>query len=410
MSATRHPSSHADVAAETVSADAPSQPVVRPAQVTLSAVKRVSFGTPAAERVQAQLDEWGSERVLILASTSLNRGTDEVDALARACGQRVVGVKDGIPEHTPLTSVLEVTEEALRTDAEVLVTVGGGTLTDLGKAVRMCLSAGVTHRDQVAGVTAPRPASPEFSPKVRQISVPTTLSAAEFTGIAGVTDEASRTKELWRSPEIAPDSVILDPWLTRHTPEWLFLSTGMRAIDHAVEGYCAPDANTYTDALTVRGLRLLYFGLREVRADAADIEARLSCQVGAWMAMSGLGSGVPMGASHGIGYVLGATHGIPHGYTSCVVLPAVLDWNAAVNGHRQAQLVQESGIGPGALPTLVRDLVEQLGLPRTLDAVGIDAGADDEIAQRSLETAWLPFNPRPVQDAEDVAEILALAR
>jgi maleylacetate reductase len=144
------------------------------------------------------------------------------------------------------------------------------------------------------------------APTVRQISVPTTLSGGEFSAIAGVTDERTKVKELLRHPRIIPSAVILDPAITVHTPEWLWLSTGIRAVDHCVEGICSNEAHPYGDALALKGLALLSSGLPPVKADAKDLTARLDCQMGTWLSMGPLASGVPMGASHGIGYVLGA--------------------------------------------------------------------------------------------------------
>lgn len=198
--------------------------------------------------------------------------------------------------------------------------------------------------------------------------------------------------------------MVLDPEITLDTPEWLFLSTGIRAVDHAVEGFCARTANPYTDAQAARGLGLLLSGLAAVRANPDDVEARLECQMGAWMAMCPLASGVPMGASHGIGYVLGAAHGVPHGYTSCVMLPAVLRWNAELNRARQDELAGRVG---------------REGSPRGRDR---RAGPVARAAQhpqrpedprvrlcRHRPSVIVPHNPRPLENAGQFQEILALA-
>ena len=88
------------------------------------------------------------------------------------------------------------------------------------------------------------------------------------------------------------------------------------------------------------GWRCWRAGLPRVKADPSDLQARLDCQLGSWLSMGPLASGVPMGASHGIGYVLGAVFDIPHGHTSCIMLPAVMRWNKSVNAEK-------SGAGRG---------------------------------------------------------------
>jgi alcohol dehydrogenase class IV len=113
----------------------------------------------------------------------------------------------------------------------------------------------------------------------------TQASAGEFSAIAGVTDERHQVKELFRHPRIIPRIVVLDPAVTVHTPEWLWLSTGVRAVDHCVEGICSGDANPYADAQALHGLALLYRGLPRIKADPSDLAARLDCQIGSSLSM-----------------------------------------------------------------------------------------------------------------------------
>ena len=120
-----------------------------------------------------------------------------------------------------------------------------------------------------------------------------------------------------------PKVVILDPAPTIHTPEWLFLSTGIRAVDHCVEGICSMHSILMVTRKQFR-IILIIFWISISKNNPSDLEARLNCQLGTWMSMAPLASGVPMGASHGIGYVLGAAFDIPHGHTSCIMLPAVM--------------------------------------------------------------------------------------
>src|SRR6202790_1844516 len=84
------------------------------------------------------------------------------------------------------------------------------------------------------------------------------------------------------------------------------------------------------------GLSMLAQALPRVKENPGDLEARMDCQIGTWLSMGALSAGVPMGASHGIGYVLGAVYDVPHGYTSCVMLPSVMRWNKSANADRQA--------------------------------------------------------------------------
>jgi len=214
---------------------------------------------------------------------------------------------------------------------------------------------------------------------------------------------------MFRHPRIMPAAVILDPALTVHTPEWLFLSTGIRAVDHCVEGVCSGEANPYGDAQALRGLSLLTTGLPRVKANPSDLEARLDCQLGSWLSMGPLVAGVPMGASHGIGYILGAAFDVPHGHTSCIMLPSVMRWNKSVNADRQALISAAMGDPNTDAGDLLDRFIGGLGMPRSLGAVQIGAEHFDRIAEGAMHTPWIPRNPRPIPTPAQVREILELA-
>ena len=150
-----------------------------------------------------------------------------------------------------------------------------------------------------------------------------------------------------------------------------------------------------------------------VKADPADLDARLDAQIGAWMSMGPLSSGVPMGASHGIGYILGAAFGVPHGHTSCIMLPAVMRWNTPVNADRQQMISDVMGDIPNAASTDAADKLDAfiagIGMPRTLGSVGVRAEHLQMIAEGAMNTPWVPCNPRPIAGPKDVMEILKLA-
>jgi maleylacetate reductase len=197
--------------------------------------------------------------------------------------------------------------------------------------------------------------------------------------------------------------------LTVHTPEWLFLSTGIRAVDHCVEGLCSREAHPYADAQALKGLSMLAQALPRVKAEPSNIEARMECQIGTWLSMGALSMGVPMGASHGIGYVLGAVYDVPHGYTSCVMLPAVMHWNKQDNAGRQ-ELVSAAMGHPGEDAGDVLDwFIRELGMPRSLQDVRIGPEHFDRIAEQAMGTPWVPRNPRRIDGPAQVREILLLA-
>ncbi|QWG13719.1 iron-containing alcohol dehydrogenase [Bradyrhizobium sediminis] len=379
-------------------------------RVVFGAMDEVVFGTAAAEAVVAQMNRLGTTRAFLMVSGTLNRETDEIEKIRTALGPRCVGTFDAMRPHTPREGVIAASEQARAANADLIVTVGGGSITDGAKAVQICLANDVRSVEDIDRVRAHKGVAPPINPPVvRQVSVPTTIAGGEFSAIAGVTNGRTKVKEMLRHDLVMPRAAILDPALTVHTPEWLFLSTGIRAVDHCVEGLCSREAHPYADAQAIKGLSMLAEGLPRVKADARDLDARMDCQLGTWLSMGPLSSGVPMGASHGIGYVLGAVYDVPHGYTSCVMLPSVLRWNKSANAGRQALVAAAMGQPGKDAGDVLESFIRGLGMPCSLQDVRIGPEHFDRIAEQAMGTPWIPRNPRKIDSPAQVREILLLA-
>ena len=395
-------------------AGAASQPPGR-GQMVFTGMDRVLFGTPAAEAVASEAARLGADRVFILAGGTLARETDAVRGVIAALGPRFAGLHDSMPAHSPREAVVACANAARAAGCDLLVTVGGGSVTDGGKAVTICLEHDLTTPESMEPYRTTVDADgkrhvPQYgAPKVRQICVPTTLSGGEFNPRAGVTDTSKRLKQSFMHPGIIPVSVILDPAITVHTPQWLWLSTGIRAVDHAVETYCSIDSNPYTDGAALQALRLLARGLPASRRDPQDLAARLDCLIGAWISMTAIVSGTRMGASHAIGHILGGSAGVPHGYTSCVMLPYVMAWNAASNSHRQHEIASTLGDATKPAGEQLDRFIAGLGLPRRLRDVGVVRDDLPRLAKNCMLDDWTFSNPRPIRSAGDVLPILETA-
>jgi maleylacetate reductase len=383
---------------------------VHKGRVVFGAMDEVVFGQPAAQAIVAQMDRLGASRAFLMVSGTLRRQTDEIQKIVDTLGSRSAGIFDAMPPHTPREAVVAAAARARAVGADLIVTVGGGSITDGAKAVQICLANDIDSVEAVDRVRAVKGVMPLLKPpSVRQISVPTTIAGGEFSAIAGVTNTGTHVKEMLRHELVMPRAVILDPAITVHTPEWLFLSTGIRAVDHCVEGICSREAHPYADAQALHGLSMLAKALPRVKADAGDLDARMDCQIGTWLSTGPLTSGVPMGASHGIGYVLGAAYGVPHGYTSCVMLPAVMRWNRSANAERQALVAAAMGRPGKEASDVLDDFIRGLGMPRSLREVKVGAEHFGKIAEQSMATPWVPRNPRKIGGPAEVREILEMA-
>lgn len=381
----------------------------------VTALERVVFGAPAEEAVVAEAENYGADRVFVTSTRSLaQKEAGPLQRLERALGPRHAGTYAAIRSHSPREDVVAGARAAREAKADLMVAVGGGSVIDATKAMLLCLWLGLDTPEAMeaycSGFERTRSAAltPPTDP-IRMISVSTTLSASEFTDNAGVTQTATNTKQSFRHRLFAPSSIVLDPAATLDTPDWLLYCTGIRSVDHAVENYCNARASLATEALSLQGLQLLRRALPAIKRSPRDLNPRLEAQIGMWQAIAPSAAGVPTGASHGIGYALGATFGIAHGHTSCVMLPAVLQWNAAVNAERQKALSEAMGAPDRPAWELVKELIAGLDQPVTLQAVGIKREDLDEVARRALEYYPVKVNPRPIRTVEDVREILELA-
>ena len=382
----------------------------------LTATERVHMGRRAAETLGEEAQLLGAQRVFLLVSTTLRNSTNEIAEIESALGARLAQTYDGIAAHAPRTDVLKAIEAARSVDADLIITVGGGSVTDAGKVIALGLKHNITTHEDFEGFYVfvddnGDTVAPVFEgPDIRVICCPTTLSGGEFNTMGGVTDDHENMKQGYTHRMMAPVAIVLDPALTVHTPEWLWHSTGVRAVDHALESLSSNHSSYFCDGVAESALRLLSQAMPEVKADPANLDARLRCQIGAWQSMIPIIGGVPMGASHAIGHVLGGTADVPHGYCSCVMAPAVLAFNKTVTGAKQNKISNSFGRPGDDASAVLDDFIRGLGMPRTLGEVGVTDDQLDLIAEYTMLDFWSRTNPREITGPADVRSILEQVR
>src|SRR5690606_29068121 len=283
---------------------------------------RIYQAMPLADAIRREIETCGARRVFVTTTRSLGEGRIVAGAV-EALGDRFVGKFDALPAHSPRESVIEGARRVREAGADRILAIGGGSVIDSTKVMLQAIWYGIDDVDALAAIAGGRHAGGRYPDdwqrdpqSLRMIAVSTTLSAAEFSHRAGVTDTSTGRKLGFVHPLVAPEAVILDPAATLDTPMDLLLSTGVRSIDHAVERWCAARTVPYSDAMAHQAMVMLLDALPRMHADPADLEAHHDAQLGMWLSMLPGATDVPMGASHGIGYILGGAYGVPHGITS----------------------------------------------------------------------------------------------
>jgi maleylacetate reductase len=375
---------------------------------------KVIFGKPHPTVILEEAERLGARRVFLVVSRSLNTRTDEIEKVRKALGKRYAATFDGVAQHTTRRQAVEAASLALQAQADLVVAIGGGSVIDLAKIILMCVEHeiidehGLDGFELVSTPSGPRP-GPFRDPKARVIAVPSTLSGGDYSASSLVTDERRGLKQIFFHRMMMPLTVILDPDLTRFTPDDLWNGSGTRAMDHAIEAICSPAGNPLVDEVCTAGLTYLRDGLLQVKDDPDDRDARHLCQVGSWLCSFGHQSRVPMGASHAIGHVLGGTCGVPHYLCTSVLLPSVLRYNLPATELPQKRIAGalRSPLIPAA--DAFAALVRRIGLPGRLADVGVTESQYGLIGENAMLSVFTRSNPRPIKTPQDVAEILRLA-
>jgi maleylacetate reductase len=288
--------------------------------------RTIYWGAGAVAQLKAELDRLESSRVALVTTRSLVQHIDQL-SISPDCTIT-------IGQHAPLKQI----DDGVRTaaGADTIVSFGGGSAIDAAKIISVKLDA------------------------LPHIAVPTTLSVAELAAGAGYTNEAG-DKAGMRDPRMLAETVIYDAELALWTPLELWLSTGIRALDHAVEGFLADGEHPFNDVMALDAIRRLFSSLPRAKVAPNDLDVRTENQLAAWFSFTLPGASAA-GLSHTMGKQIGARYGIPHGVTSCLLLPHVMRYLAPSMPERMEALPS---------PDAVYELIGALGLPQHIAAYGI---------------------------------------
>jgi len=359
--------------------------------------QRVVFGAGAVRRLPDVLKPLGARRVLFV-TTAGRAASDDGARVRRALGRAIGSTFAEVTSHVPAPLVQQAVQQARRDAVDAVVSFGGGSCADLGKAVCFFI-------EQEAGTPG---ASYADRPALPHISIPTTYSGAELTPFFGMTDPATRQKSGGGGPTIAPIAAVYDPELTLSTPPRVSAETGMNALAHCVEAVWSPRRTPEAEAIALAGAHRIVGALPLVVDDPLDVSARASMLEGAVLGGRAL-QNASMGVHHGLAQLVGGRTGIPHGLANAVILPHAIRYNQSAVPDAVARIGQAIGVAPGGdVADAVAALAARIGLPERLSECGVGDEDLDAVARLSQSNGSVQANPRPVGE-DDARMILEAA-
>lgn len=297
----------------------------------------------------------------------------------------------------PVESNLTAGVEAFNTGKhDGVIAFGGGSALDLGKLI--AFQAGQTRPVwdfEDIGDYWTRADSNAIAPV---IAVPTTAGTGSEVGRAGViTHEATHTKKVIFHPKMLPVTVIADPELSVGMPPMITAGTGLDALAHCIEAYCAPGYHPMADGIALEGIRLVFENLPTAYSNGNDIAARANMMSAAAMGATAFQKG--LGAIHSLSHPIGALYDTHHGMTNAVFMPYVLAFNRPAIEKRIERLAGYLGISGGfdGFVAAVMDLRKQLNVPDSLPefikGLDMDEERKDLIAEMAIVDPTAGGNP-----------------
>lgn len=371
---------------------------------------KIIFGENSVRDVGLEVDSLGCSKVLIVTDQGIIEAglTERVE---QALGRRYIGTYDRCLQDSGFHLVNEGAAFALEKGADILVSVGGGSVIDTTKAMAIVMKEGGQLRDYYGVQILSRPQTPH-------IVVPTTAgTGSEVTWAAVIKDWERNVKELFCDYFIIPNIAVLDPTMIAGLPPQLTASTGMDALTHAIEAIHALQRQPIADAMAMHAIRLTMEFLPRCVEQGDDLAARGQQQIAATMAGIAFGN-AQIGLVHAMAHSIGALFKVPHGLGNSILLPHVMLFNLEECADRYALVATAMGLDTRGLSDMEAgraaaeaawELTKKIGLPQKIREVGVPENGLAEAAELSLSDGSIIYNPRMVSEAEEVLEIFRAA-
>ena len=328
---------------------------------------RAIFGPGSITKLPAEITKLNCSAPLLLLTPRQTTQADKFKTILKNGSIELAGVFPYATMHTP-THITEQAVEMLKdTSADCVISVGGGSVVGLGKAVS--IRTGVPH-----------------------LIIPTTYSGSEMTPILGETHEGRKTTR--SDKRILPATVIYDVDLTMSLPTSTCVVSGVNAIAHAIEALYAKNTNPIISLLACEGIKALAESLPQIVREDSSRPARERALYGAWLCGTCLGS-TSMAIHHKLCHTLGGSFGLKHAETHTIVLPHAISYNAPAIPEVMAKLATLFPDSQGDALKGLNSLLDKLNAPRALKDLGMEERDIGKAADIAMSNKYP--NPRDLE-------------
>jgi alcohol dehydrogenase class IV len=372
---------------------------------------KIIFGSGSStSEVESEMNALKCSRAIVVTDQGIIKA-GLLDKITKSLGAKCVGVFSDVPQDTGLDVVDRAAAFAREKGADIVISVGGGSVIDTAKCMCILLTEGGSLADFEGIQLLTRLQTPH-------IAIPTTAgTGSEVTWVAVIYDKSKGQKILIVESYNAPRAAILDPQLTLKLPPLLTASTGMDAMTHAVEAMTSVQREPVADALALHAIRLLSANLPLCIKDGSNIAARGQVQLAATMAGWAFGNAM-VGLVHAMAHSIGAVARVPHGVACGLLLPYCMDFNIADDQPEAidiyAQIAQALGVSKRdddpkaaarAAVAEIFDFLQRIGHPLKLSACGAKENDIIKAAELSMADGAIVNNIRCVLGSDEVLAI-----
>lgn len=371
---------------------------------------KIIYGIGSSREVESEMSGLGCRRAVVITDEGILKA-GLLDTVKDALGKKCVGVFSDVPQDTGMEVVNAGADYARKQEADVIISVGGGSVIDTAKGICILLTEGGVLEDFEGIQLLTRPQTPH-------IVIPTTAgTGSEVTWVAVILDKRKGQKILIVEYFNVPRIAILDPKMTEKMPKRLTASTGMDAMCHAIEALHAIPHEPISDGLALHALRLLHRYLPVCVENGSDLVARGQVQIAATMAGWAFGNAM-VGMVHAMAHSIGAVARVPHGIANGILLPHCMLFNLDEAFESYAMVAEAFGVREkgsderNAAKEAIRalkDFTRKIGHPQRLSEMGVQESDLEKAAELSMSDGAIVNNPRAITDASGVLDVFKMA-